>query len=161
GYALAHGPDLLTCVSVRHGNDGQMVRLSYLAALESLLLRSPVSDCDHLRALDHVVLGGPKSRYTPFPRASRVAPFFRSEKLEARMRFRVSIVALAALIAGAVGFTAWTVGAAAPQAGALYADTRPSAMPVDTELVLAVDVSYSMDPEEQQLQREGYMAAIT
>jgi hypothetical protein len=77
------------------------------------------------------------------------------------MRFRVSIVALAALIAGAVGFTAWTVGAAAPQAGALYADTRPSAMPVDTELVLAVDVSYSMDPEEQQLQREGYMAAIT
>ena len=25
----------------------------------------------------------------------------------------------------------------------------------------AVDVSYSMDPEEQQLQREGYMAAIT
>ena len=34
-------------------------------------------------------------------------------------------------------------------------------MPVDTELVLAVDVSYSMDPEEQALQREGYIAAIT
>ena len=34
-------------------------------------------------------------------------------------------------------------------------------MQVDTELVLAVDVSYSMDPEEQQLQREGYIAAIT
>jgi hypothetical protein len=32
---------------------------------------------------------------------------------------------------------------------------------VDTELVLAVDVSYSMDPDEQSLQREGYMAAIT
>jgi hypothetical protein len=27
--------------------------------------------------------------------------------------------------------------------------------------VLAVDVSYSMDPEEQALQREGYMAALT
>jgi hypothetical protein len=77
------------------------------------------------------------------------------------MRFRVSIVALAALVAGAISFAAWTSGAAAPRSGALYADTRPSAMPVDTELVLAVDVSYSMDPEEQQLQREGYMAAIT
>src|SRR5205823_3717711 len=29
------------------------------------------------------------------------------------------------------------------------------------ELVLAVDVSYSMDPEEQALQREGYIAGIT
>src|SRR5262245_31738559 len=77
------------------------------------------------------------------------------------MRFRISIVVLAALIAGAVGFTAWTVAAAALRNGSRLADTRPSAMPVDTELVLAVDVSYSMDPEEQQLQREGYMAAIT
>lgn len=33
--------------------------------------------------------------------------------------------------------------------------------PVDVELVLAVDVSYSMDPEEQALQREGYAGAIT
>ena len=32
---------------------------------------------------------------------------------------------------------------------------------VDVELVLAVDISYSMDPEEQALQREGYMQAIT
>lgn len=32
---------------------------------------------------------------------------------------------------------------------------------VDVELVLAVDVSYSMDPEEQALQREGYVAALT
>ena len=35
------------------------------------------------------------------------------------------------------------------------------AIAVDVEVVLAVDVSYSMDPEEQALQREGYMAAIT
>jgi hypothetical protein len=32
---------------------------------------------------------------------------------------------------------------------------------VDTELVIAVDVSNSMDPEEQELQREGYVAALT
>ena len=34
-------------------------------------------------------------------------------------------------------------------------------MAVDVEVVLAVDVSYSMDPDEQALQREGYIAAIT
>lgn len=33
-------------------------------------------------------------------------------------------------------------------------------VPVDLELILAVDVSRSMDPEEQQLQRDGYVAAI-
>src|SRR5437868_1923834 len=33
--------------------------------------------------------------------------------------------------------------------------------PVDVELVLAVDVSYSMDPDEQELQREGYVQALT
>jgi Protein of unknown function (DUF1194) len=32
---------------------------------------------------------------------------------------------------------------------------------VDVELVLAVDVSYSMDPDEQALQREGYVSALT
>jgi hypothetical protein len=32
---------------------------------------------------------------------------------------------------------------------------------VDLELVLAVDISRSMDPDEQQLQRDGYIAAIT
>ena len=30
--------------------------------------------------------------------------------------------------------------------------------PVDVELVLAVDISYSMDPDELALQREGYIA---
>ncbi|MBI1386436.1 MAG: DUF1194 domain-containing protein [Rhizobiales bacterium] len=33
-------------------------------------------------------------------------------------------------------------------------------VPVDLELVLAVDVSLSMDFEEQRLQREGYVAAL-
>ncbi|MGL5116161.1 MAG: DUF1194 domain-containing protein [Beijerinckiaceae bacterium] len=32
---------------------------------------------------------------------------------------------------------------------------------VDLELVLAVDISYSMDIEEQRLQREGYIRALT
>jgi hypothetical protein len=43
----------------------------------------------------------------------------------------------------------------------LFADKRPDAVPVDAELVIAVDVSRSMDPEEQALQREGYMLGLT
>lgn len=38
---------------------------------------------------------------------------------------------------------------------------RAADIPVDLELVLAVDVSRSMDIEEQQLQRDGYVAALT
>ena len=34
-------------------------------------------------------------------------------------------------------------------------------VPVDLELVLAVDISGSIDPEEAQLQRDGYVAALT
>jgi len=41
------------------------------------------------------------------------------------------------------------------------ADLRPTAIPVDVELVLAVDISYSMDPDEQALQRQGYIQALT
>jgi hypothetical protein len=52
-------------------------------------------------------------------------------------------------------------GVAAPTSAPLVADNSSSATPVDVELVLAVDVSYSMDPEEQALQREGYIQAIT
>lgn len=37
---------------------------------------------------------------------------------------------------------------------------RDGEVDVDVELVLAVDVSYSMDPEEQKLQREGYIDAL-
>ncbi len=42
-----------------------------------------------------------------------------------------------------------------------FADKSSNAIPVDVELVIAVDVSYSMDPEEQALQREGYVQALT
>jgi hypothetical protein len=48
---------------------------------------------------------------------------------------------------------------AAPSAPSVLAQ-RP-AVEVDVELVIAVDVSYSMDPEEQALQREGYIKALT
>lgn len=47
---------------------------------------------------------------------------------------------------------------AAPVAALKFAQVP--AMAVDTELVLAVDVSYSMDPDEQALQREGYVQAL-
>jgi len=46
--------------------------------------------------------------------------------------------------------------APAPRGGAHQQTTT-----VDVELVLAVDISYSMDPEELALQREGYAKALT
>jgi hypothetical protein len=42
-----------------------------------------------------------------------------------------------------------------------FADTRAGPDRVDVELVIAVDVSYSMDSDEQKLQREGYVRALT
>ena len=58
---------------------------------------------------------------------------------------------------------ALSVALAAPAAPTTrhFADMRASAIPVDVELVIAVDVSYSMDPDEQALQREGYVLALT
>src|ERR1700716_496507 len=69
------------------------------------------------------------------------------------MRWCVSIGAV--LAAGAIAGG----GVAAPNPGYRSADkeTVPS---VDGELVLAVDVSYSMDMDELALQREGYAQAI-
>ena len=63
-------------------------------------------------------------------------------------------------IAGAVTAAAFALATgAAPSRH--FADQSLSAVPVDVELVIAVDVSYSMDPEEQALQREGYVMALT
>ena len=39
--------------------------------------------------------------------------------------------------------------------------SRQQTTTVDVELVLAVDISYSMDPDELALQREGYVKALT
>jgi hypothetical protein len=47
--------------------------------------------------------------------------------------------------------------------GALFANpvvARNGADEVDVELVFAVDISYSMDTEEQRLQRQGYVEAL-
>jgi hypothetical protein len=70
---------------------------------------------------------------------------------------RVHNLAIAA-IATVMSFT--LAALAAPTLRQL-ADTRAGAVPVDVELVIAVDVSYSMDPDEQALQREGYILALT
>lgn len=45
-------------------------------------------------------------------------------------------------------------------AATAHAAPRASDNTVDVQLVLAVDISYSMDPDEQALQREGYAAAL-
>src|SRR3954467_4689528 len=73
-------------------------------------------------------------------------------------RMHASLISIMAAGAGAL----LALGAmAAPPSALPLADNSPTAVPVDVELVLAVDVSYSMDPEEQALQREGYIAGIT
>src|SRR5262245_41530179 len=63
----------------------------------------------------------------------------------------------------AVAIAALTLGLARPSAPTTrhFVDMRRGAIPVDVELVIAVDVSYSMDPDEQALQREGYVLALT
>jgi len=74
------------------------------------------------------------------------------------MRWCVSIGAV--LVAGAMA-GGDIAGIAAPnpgnQAGPQLSENPPS---VDVELVLAVDVSYSMDMDELAIQREGYAQAI-
>jgi Protein of unknown function (DUF1194) len=66
----------------------------------------------------------------------------------------------AAGAAAAAAITALSVAVSAAPSHLKFADKHPGTMPVDVELVLAVDVSYSMDPEEQALQREGYALAL-
>jgi hypothetical protein len=97
-----------------------------------------------------------------FSRTLLRGTIFEADRREGSMRARLSTLAiLAGLSSGILALTAWSLGVAAPGTPSMLADRSPSAMPVDVELVLAVDVSYSMDPEEQALQREGYMTGIT
>ena len=65
--------------------------------------------------------------------------------------------ALAVVAAGIAGDAQSSVAAGPLR----YSESTPSTIPVDVELIIAVDVSYSMDPEEQALQREGYVQALT
>ena len=73
-----------------------------------------------------------------------------------------SLTALGVALLAAAGYHG---GLAAPSLRPTLADlpgrAMPGSMQVDVELVLAVDISYSMDPEEQALQREGYIQALT
>ena len=65
-------------------------------------------------------------------------------------------------VAAVAGLRVGTAGPQSPQGLAAAGSGRMTeATTVDIELVLAVDVSYSMDPDEQALQREGYAAALT
>ena len=68
-------------------------------------------------------------------------------------RFRLHRLAVTAL-------TAVALVMAADAAPMRRADSGPNAVPVDVELIVAVDVSYSMDPDEQALQRQGYVHAL-
>ncbi len=76
------------------------------------------------------------------------------------MRWYISIgaVLVAAMLAGGD-----VAGIAAPNASdpsGLRSADKPAAASVDIELILAVDVSYSMDMDELAVQREGYAQAI-
>jgi hypothetical protein len=71
------------------------------------------------------------------------------------MRWCVSIGAV--LVAGAIA-GGDVAGLAAPNPNFQRADAKEAT--VDIELVLAVDVSYSMDMDELAIQREGYAQAI-
>jgi hypothetical protein len=64
-----------------------------------------------------------------------------------------------AIGAAAIALCAWSAGVAAPRYSDLPGKSRDG-IGVDVELVLAVDISYSMDFDELKLQREGYAEAI-
>src|SRR2546423_12610218 len=75
----------------------------------------------------------------------------------AAMRWCVSVGAV--LVAGAI-VGGDVAGVAAPSLKSRFADTKHNVSAVNVELVIAVDVSYSMDMDELALQREGYAQAI-
>src|SRR3954447_12092633 len=68
------------------------------------------------------------------------------------------------LLTGAIGVAALcalSTSLAAPRFADLPGKVAPGSVGVDVELVLAVDISYSMDYDELKLQRDGYVEAIT
>jgi hypothetical protein len=77
--------------------------------------------------------------------------------MEIRMRLRPGLIAIVVLVAAAaVGLTGGL--AASPPS---FKQAQARAVTVDVQLVLAVDISYSMDPDELALQRQGYIEALT
>src|SRR5246127_4109811 len=73
------------------------------------------------------------------------------------MRWCVSVGA--GLVAGAI-IGGGVAGIASPSPKSRFADTKHNVPSVNVELVIAVDVSYSMDMDELAIQREGYAQAI-
>jgi hypothetical protein len=73
------------------------------------------------------------------------------------MRGCVSVGAL--LVAGAL-VGGGVAGFATPSPKSRFADTGHNEPSVNVELVIAVDISYSMDMDELAVQREGYAQAI-
>ena len=65
------------------------------------------------------------------------------------------------LPAAAALAAAWSTGFAAPRIAEMPGAKPGNAVEVDVELVMAVDISYSMDYDELALQREGYVQALT
>lgn len=72
------------------------------------------------------------------------------------MRLRLGLIVTAALLGVAVA----GLSGGLASTGSLKR-VQADATTVDVQLVLAVDISYSMDLEELALQREGYIAALT
>lgn len=70
---------------------------------------------------------------------------------------RPAVIAVLCLAMSAVAVAALRLDAAPALRGGGGQQTTT----VDVELVLAVDISYSMDPDELALQREGYAKALT
>ena len=67
-------------------------------------------------------------------------------------------VSIRAVLAAGIIVAGDVAGIAAPSPKSQQADTKDTS--VDLELVIAVDVSYSMDLDELAVQREGYAQAI-
>ncbi|WP_420133073.1 DUF1194 domain-containing protein [Rhodopseudomonas sp.] len=67
----------------------------------------------------------------------------------------ISIGTIAAVTAAGM-----VAGLAAPNRAPHFADRLDDSKTVDVELILAVDVSYSMDMDELSVQREGYAQAL-
>ncbi|MGZ3412121.1 MAG: DUF1194 domain-containing protein [Xanthobacteraceae bacterium] len=72
-------------------------------------------------------------------------------------------IAVLALLAAAGTAAVWSgvLGAGIPEQRFAQAPRTAEQTDVDVELVIAVDISYSMDPDEQSLQREGYILGLT
>jgi hypothetical protein len=78
------------------------------------------------------------------------------------MRAHTMFFAAAAI--GGLALTMFVTGDPVIEKAAAQVRGKPPAAAttdVDVELVIAVDVSYSMDPDEQALQREGYILGLT